>query len=192
MLTTVSSFYTKYVVPMSPVDTSVFMGSIFLVAIPISFAWAKVALKLGSGRSMMAATALCTLTLLLFLIDHSAVMVIATGVPLGFSISGFLVLLNVLLAEVIDALTTGKRREGMYLGMNGFIVRIGLSVQYAIMAGCFALSGYNANVETQAPRTVEGFRVLEGALPALLLVIALLFLNAYQGQVKADPKDVRV
>ncbi len=186
MLTTASSFYTKYVVPMSPLQTSIFMGSIFIVAIPVSFVWAKVSLKIGNAIAMMAATALCLVTVLLFMIDRSPGMVIITGVLLGFSISGFLVLLNVLLADVIDfdALITGKRREGMYLGMNGFIVRIGLSVQYAIMAVYFAVSGYNASLVQQSLSAIEGFRILEGALPAVFLLIALICLRAYLRQLR--------
>lgn len=189
MLTTISSFYTKYVVPMSPLETSIFMGSIFIIAIPVTFVWAKVSLKIGNAVAMMATTALCLVTLLLFMIDSTPTMVIITGVLLGFSISGFLVLLNVLLADVIDfdALTTGKRREGMYLGMNGFIVRIGLSVQYAVMAVYFAVSGYNANVVHQTTSAIEGFRILQGALPAAFLAIALICLRAYRRQLLLTP-----
>lgn len=182
MLTTISSFYTKYVVAMSPLETSIFMGAIFIVAIPVSFAWAKISVRIGNATAMIATTALCLVTLLLFLVDTTPLMVMATGFLLGFSISGFLVLLNVLLADVIDydAQITGKRREGMYLGMNGFIVRIGLSVQYAIMAVYFAVSGFNAHRSHQTHAAVLGFRLLEGALPAAFLVVALLFLSQYR------------
>lgn len=184
MLSTVSSFYSKYVVPLTPTESSIFMGSIFIIAVPVSFIWAKVALKIGSARAIMMSTALCLVTLLLFMVDSTPLMVMLTGALLGFSISGFLVLLNVVLADVIDfdATTTGKRREGMYLGMNGFIVRIGLSVQYAIMAAFFALSGFNAKHAVQTHATVFGFRLLLGAVPAVFLLLALLSLAAYRRQ----------
>lgn len=181
MLTTVSSFYGKYVVPLSPIENSIFMGSIFIVAIPVSFLWAKISLKIGSARATMAATSLCLITLLLFLIDQNPLMVMLTGALLGFSISGFLVLLNVVLADIIDfdALTTGKRREGMYLGMNGFIIRIGLSVQYGIMAAFFALSGYSAHVTVEPLTAIWGLRILQSVVPAFFLLLALAFLAAY-------------
>ncbi len=184
MLTTVAAFYTKYVVPLTPLQYSLFMGSLFVVAIPVSFLWAKIANRFSSAVATFAATALCAVTLLAFLADGSAVEVILTGMVLGFSVSGFLVLLNVLLADVIDfdARKTGKRREGMYLGMNGFIVRIGLSVQYAIMALFFSVSGFNAHHAVQTVRTVWGFRLLLGALPVVFLAIALFFLAAYRRQ----------
>lgn len=191
MLTTVSSFYTKYVVPMTPLQTSIFMGSIFIIAIPVSFLWAKLSLKIGNALATILSTAMCLVTLLLFMIDKSPAMVMATGALLGLSISGFLVLLNVVLADIIDfdALTTGKRREGMYLGMNGFVIRIGLSVQYAVMAVFFALSGYNSHRLVQSAGTVRGFRLLQGALPAVFLLIALAFLRMYSRQLSPRPSD---
>jgi GPH family glycoside/pentoside/hexuronide:cation symporter len=94
------------------------------------------------------------------------------------------VLLNILLAEVIDhdAVRTGRRREGMYLGVNGFLVRLGLSVQYGIMAIFFAVSGYNAHLAVQSASTVLGFRLLMGALPIVFLILALIFLARYVRQ----------
>ena len=190
MLTTISSFYSKYVVPLSPIQSTIFMGAIFIVAIPVSFIWARVSLRIGSARSMTLSTALCLVTLLLFMVDRSPFMVMATGALLGLSISGFLVLLNVLLAEVIDydALITGKRREGMYLGMNGFIIRIGLFVQYAIMAVFFAVSGYNAHRAAQTLSTIWGFRLLLGAVPAAFLLLALWALRAYGRELQKTQK----
>ncbi len=182
MLTTIAAFYTKYVVPLSALDYSLFMGAIFVVAVPVSFVWAKIANRLSNAVAALLSTALCAVTLTAFLFDRSALSVIVTGVVLGLSISGFLVLLNVLLADVIDydAQRTGQRREGMYLGMNGFIVRIGLSVQYAIMAVFFSVSGFNAARTVQSVRAVWGFRILLGALPVVFLIIALIFLVAYR------------
>ncbi|MCY0909427.1 MFS transporter [Sulfobacillus sp. hq2] len=184
MLTTIAAFYTKYVVPLSPLQYSLFMGAIFVVAIPVSFLWAKIANRFSNATATLLSTALCALTLLSFLFDHSPSAVIGTGVILGLSISGFLVLLNVLLADVIDydAKQTGQRREGMYLGMNGFIVRIGLSVQYAIMALFFAVSGFDSRRTIQSARAIWGFRILLGGLPVVLLIAALGFLLAYRRQ----------
>jgi glycoside/pentoside/hexuronide:cation symporter, GPH family len=97
-----------------------------------------------------------------------------------------MVLMTVLLADVIDydAILTGKRREGMYLGMNGFIVRLGMSLQYAVMAIFFQVSGYNENVAIQSSRTVIGFRLLLGGVPLIFLIVALLLLFKYKKEVQ--------
>lgn len=182
MFVTLSSFYTKYVVSLSATEGSIFLGSVFLVAIPMSFLWARISVKQTAVRATLAATVLYAIFALLFLFDHNPIMVIVTGALLGIPVAGFMVLLNVLLAEVIDydAVRTGKRREGMYLGMNGFIVRIGMSIQYGIMAIFFSLSHFNSALDSQPVSAVHGFRFLIGGLPLLVLLVSFWLLKKYQ------------
>ncbi|GMA56225.1 hypothetical protein GCM10025858_07280 [Alicyclobacillus sacchari] len=125
-------------------QNSLFLGGIFIVAMPLSFIWARAAVRFSSARSLCLSIVLYAFVELLLLVDRSPVSLLCTGLALGVPIAGFMVLLNVLLAEVIDidALRTGRRREGMYLGVNGCVVRLGMSLQYAVMAIFFALSGY--------------------------------------------------
>lgn len=194
MFTSLSSFYTKYVVALSATESSVFLGSVFLVAIPMSFIWARISIRRTAVTASMTATALYAIFALLFLISHGPLMVIVTGALLGVPIAGFMVLLNVLLAEVIDfdAMQTGKRREGMYLGMNGFIVRIGMSVQYAIMAVFFAVSHYNSGASVQPASAVAGFRFLIGGFPFLVLVVSFFLLKKYQNLESKEPVLTRM
>ena len=182
MFVSLSSFYTKYVVSLSATQGSIFLGSVFLVAIPMSFLWARISVKRTAVRATLAATALYGIFALLFLFDHNPIMVIVTGALLGIPVAGFMVLLNVLLAEVIDydAALTGKRREGMYLGMNGFIVRIGMSIQYGIMALFFSLSHFNSALSHQPVSAIHGFRFLIGGLPLIVLLISFWLLKKYQ------------
>lgn len=51
---------------------------------------------------------------------------------LGIGLSGIL-LLDVFISDVVDEdeLRTGARREGMYFGINGFMIRLGISAQSA-------------------------------------------------------------
>ncbi|WP_277093040.1 MFS transporter [Alicyclobacillus mali (ex Roth et al. 2021)] len=129
----------------------------------------------------MVAIALYACIEALLLVDRSPASVLATGLLLGVPVAGFMVLLNMLLAEVIDldARRTGRRREGMYLGVNGCIVRLGLSLQYAVMAIFFAISGYRAGASVEPPSAVEGFRLLLGLVPALFLAGAFLCMRVY-------------
>jgi len=182
LFTTVSSFYTKYVVAMTSLESSLFLGGIFIVAMPLSFVWARIAVRISTISAAIISTILYVATILAFLFDRSPMGVIVTGFALGISISGFLVLLNVLLADVIDrdANITGRRREGVYLGMNGLIVRLGLSLQYAIMAIFFAVSGFSPRLTVQSPDTVMGFRILMGGLPIIFLAAAILLLMKYR------------
>ncbi|MDP9729461.1 MFS transporter [Alicyclobacillus tolerans] len=182
LCTSVSSFYTKYVVSMTGLQSSLFLGGIFIVAIPLSFLWARLAVKMTTAKAAFLACILYIFTSMALVFDHAVWSVILTGFMMGIPVSGFLVLLNILLAEVIDhdAKLTGRRREGMYLGMNGFLVRLGLSLQYAVMAIFFSISGYNAHLSVQSVRTIWGFRLLIGGLPVVALLVSLILLLAYQ------------
>ncbi|WP_206831697.1 MFS transporter [Alicyclobacillus fructus] len=182
LFTTASSFYTSYVVRLTPLQNSLFLGGIFVVAMPVAFVWARAAIRYGASRCAMVAIAMYACVEALLLVDRSPASVLVTGLCLGVPVAGFMVLLNMLLAEVIDldASRTGRRREGMYLGVNGCIVRLGLSLQYAVMAVFFAVSGYRSGAAMQPPSAVEGFRILLGLVPALFLAGAWISMRAYQ------------
>lgn len=194
MFLTISSFYTKYVVPLNSLQSSLFLGSIFIVAIPCSFIWAKLAVRISNVRAAILATVIDGVIGLLLTFDKNPGEVIGTGAMLGVGIAGFMVLLNILLAEVIDydAMRTGKRREGMYLGMNGFIIRIGMSLQYAIMAVFFSASHFQSDAAVQSAGAITGLRILSGVLPAVLLVIAILFLWKYETYLYPSKKTARL
>lgn len=181
LFTTVSSFYTQYVVSVSATESTIFLGGIFIIALPFTFVWARVAIRIGTARATIVSAIWYALAIMGFLVDHNAFMLILNGLVLGIAVSGFLVLLNILLADVIDydAQGTGRRREGMYLGMNGFIVRLGLSLNYVVMALYFAFSGFNSHHAVQSLKAQWGIRILAGALPVLFIVIALIFLVQY-------------
>ena len=51
------------------------------------------------------------------------------AVFIAFGLAGLLVLLDVLENDVVDEdeIKTGVRREGMYFGVNGFMIRLGIS-----------------------------------------------------------------
>lgn len=181
LFTSVSSFYTKYVIPLNALQNTLFLGLIFLVAMPVSFLWARLAIKASTGRAALLSVGIYIVLTALFLIEQTPAQLFAESIMLGIPVSGFMVLLNLLLAEIIDfdAVRTGKRREGMYLGMNGFIVRLGMSLQYAVMAIFFQVSGYNANASVQNASTIWGFRLLLGGVPLLFLVISCFLLIGY-------------
>jgi glycoside/pentoside/hexuronide:cation symporter, GPH family len=178
----VSSFYTKYVVPLDALQSSLFLGGIFVVAMPFSFIWARLAVRFTTAKMVLFAVVFYMVVCAAFLLDQTPTHLLIHGLVMGIPLSGFMVLLTVLLADVIDydAILTGKRREGMYLGMNGFIVRLGMSLQYAVMAIFFQVSGYNASAPTQSSGTILGFRLLLGAVPLIFLILAFLLLFKYK------------
>ncbi|MDR6553315.1 MFS transporter [Paenibacillus qinlingensis] len=182
MFVSLTAFYTKYVVVLNGTQNSLFLGAVFIVAIPMSFIWAKSGVRLSTVRVAMISSVLYAIISLGFLFADSSIMVIIIGALLGIPVSGFMLSLHVLLSEVVDfdAQQTGRRREGMYYGVNGFIIRIGMSIQYGIMGIFFATSGYDADKEVQVTSAIYGFRFLIGGLPILILLIAYICLKKYQ------------
>ena len=81
-----------------------------------------------------------------------------------------------------DFLKTGARREGMYYGVNALIMRSSVAISAGIIAFVQIRTHYVAKLTdpTLQPHTaVVGFRVLMSGIPAVLMLIALVFILMY-------------
>lgn len=168
-------FFTKYSLgDASGFAVSLLMATVFLVAIPLVYVWGAVIRRIGAKRSLLATLAALAIGFapLLFVQELWAA-VVAAGL-IGVGIGGMLVLLDILLAQVIDidAAATGHRREGMYLGVNGFIVRWSVTVQAIALGAVLGMSGYDQSLAVQPAGVDVGVRVLIAGLPLAILVIA--------------------
>ena len=104
----------------------------------------------------------------------------------GPSLAGLLMLTNPLLADITDEdeVLNGARREGMFFGMNGLIIRLAFVIQGLLTAIVFTLTGYvspSAGVlfPPQPDTALFGMRLLTGGVPAIALVVAFLLLGSY-------------
>jgi GPH family glycoside/pentoside/hexuronide:cation symporter len=75
-------------------------------------------------------------------------------------------------------------REGMFFGVNGFIIRFAFSMQGLATAAILGLTGYIASSDTelfvaQPASAVLGLRVLTAGLPLLASLVVIGFLYAY-------------
>lgn len=183
MLQAVLPFYAKYNLKVTGFKVSILLGIIFIMAIFFVNLWGKRANKAGSRNTIILATILYGLALIPFWFVKSYIGAVITAGLLGVGLAGLIVLLDVLLSDVIDEdeLKTGTRREGMYFGINGFMVRIGISLQSVIMGSVLSLSGYNAKlpVEAQSAGTFLGIKFLLVVIPLVSLVFAILFYRLY-------------
>lgn len=176
LLTAGIPFFTKYVLDEPDSTNTVLLGSIFVTAIPMVYVWGRWTRRLGPRGAVLLATACYAAALSLFGIIGSVPLAIGGAALVGFSLAGLLVLLDVLLSEVIDEdeRVTQVRREGMYFGMNGFVVRWGVSLQAVVMGAVLETSGYEAHLAVQ-PETVDGgIRLMLSGVPAAALLLAFL------------------
>ncbi|RLP75294.1 MFS transporter [Mycetocola tolaasinivorans] len=175
-------FFTKYVIgDTDPGAVSLILGTMFVVAIPMVYVWSAFIRRFGSKPAILATVAIFILGLAPFLLLSGMPAAIGTAALVGVAIAGVLVLLDILLAEIIDidAERVGQRREGMYLGVNGFIVRWSVTVQAVAFGLILPWSGYNQAAPVQPESVAVGVRALMSGLPIAALAIAFVILLAY-------------
>ncbi len=197
-LTSTIPFYAKYVLNIQSdaslfgitldvgLQNSLLLGVAILVALPAMSVWTAVSRRNGSWRTLR----ICCLTsagsLLLFFLPSSFYSGVATTAFFGLSFAGLLMLTDLLIADMVDAdeLQTGARREGLYFGMNGFIIRFAFTIQGLITAVMLTMTGYVAPTDAilypaQPAAAVFGFRSMIAGIPALALIIAFFLLSRY-------------
>jgi len=183
LITAAIPFYTKYVLREDETKTSLLLLATFVVAILTLYAWSKLITRIGARRAMMAAFALFALTLMpLFFVNTFEHTLIATS-AFGIALAGLLVLPDIMLSDVIDEdeQNTGRRREGMYFGMQGLLIRTGIVLQALALNATLTASGYDANLPVAAqPAALEtGLRYLVSVIPSAGALLGIVFLKFY-------------
>jgi len=181
MLTATTPFYAKYVLGLGDAETSAMLGAVFVTALPFLYLWTKVAQRFGSRQALLAALGLFAVALLPFLAIRDFRGAIAATTGMGAGLAGLLMLTDLLIADVVDEdeLGTGVRREGMYFGMNGFVIRFAVSIQSLILTQTLRASGYVPDLPSQPGSVLLGLRLLMTAVPIIALAIAFLATRAY-------------
>lgn len=84
-------------------------------------------------------------------------------------------------ADVVDGeeLRTGRRREGMYLGVRSFVGNVAGAAGSVWMGYCLRFAGFNEGIQTQAPATIRKIRLMYAFYPIPCIVIAILILLYY-------------
>lgn len=183
MLQAVMPFYAKYVVHVEGFKVSVLLGVIFIMAMLWVTFWGRRANRRGSKNTIIVSSVIYAVALIPLLFLKSFYSVVISTALIGIGLAGLMVLLDVMLSDVIDEdeLRTGARREGMYFGINGLLVRLAISFQAVIMGFVFNASGYDANlpVASQPAGTITGIKVLLVIIPIISVLIAVLIFSRY-------------
>jgi len=135
MLPAAIPFYTKYVLEAAEDSNTILLGAIFIAAIPCVYVWGRLVQKWGARKTVIYAVCIYAIAMVPFLFLSSVAAAAIAAAAIGIGLAGLLVLLDVLLSEIIDEdeRRTMVRREGMYFGMNGFIVKWGISLQAVVL-----------------------------------------------------------
>ncbi|MGW8483083.1 MFS transporter [Microbacterium sp. NPDC055903] len=170
-------FYVRYSLHAPEGEGSLLLGAIFVTAIPAIVLWSAVVRRTSPRTATLWAVGVFGLGVLGYLLPAGILGAVLVGVAVGVGVGGLLQLLEVVLGQIIDddAARTGHRREGVYFGVNGFVVRGSVVVQAVVAAWVLGASGYDAALGDAQPETVDGaIRVMLAVVPMVLTALAWL------------------
>ncbi|MFX3635095.1 MAG: MFS transporter [Candidatus Pristimantibacillus sp.] len=193
MLPATIPFFTKYVLGASDESSTILLGAIFLVAIPFVYIWGRLVQRWGPRNTILLAVLCYLIAMIPFLFVTTVAAAAVTAGLVGIGLAGLMVLLEIVLSEVIDddEKRTRERREGMYFGMNGFIVRWGVSLQALVAGIILETTDYIADAPHQTASALFGIRAMLSIIPIIALLCALGFFYLYpiRRNVHATPDD---
>ncbi len=174
-------FYTRYALGLDEFQNSLVTLSAMLVIVAMLPVWALRAAAVGPRRSMMEGIALFLVTLSGFWVASDLASAALAAAVAGVAMAGPVLLWDVLIADVIDEdeVRSGVRREGMYFGMHALILRAGIAIQGLLITGLPSALGYDPALPQQPASAVLGFRLLMTAVPAAILLVALVCIYFY-------------
>ena len=91
-------------------------------------------------------------------------------------------LLDVLIADVIDedeVHTLGLGVKACIFGVNGFMIRLGISLNAIVMGWVLNISGYDAYLTVQPDSAIWGMRLLMTVVPIAAMVLSLAIFRHY-------------
>ncbi|MHA1301652.1 MAG: MFS transporter [Candidatus Helarchaeota archaeon] len=165
-------------------DYSILLLITILAVIPSLFLWIKLANNKGTKYALMISMSVfCVAFMLTFLIVNAYIAIIILLIG-GIGLGGLMLFPTMLLGDVIDQdqLNTKKRREGIYNGVFGVIVKMSNAVSWGVIGIILTLFNVNRDLLTFGiitPQGELGLRILVGLLPVVVIILGILFLNYY-------------
>ncbi|SKA77506.1 glycoside/pentoside/hexuronide:cation symporter, GPH family [Caloramator quimbayensis] len=174
---TITMPYITEVLLKTKAENSGFMiaGAFVLAAVFMPFL-PKIVLKYGKKKVMILSSIFLSIIMFLtsffgslFSYNVSFVIVVLSGIPL----SVIFVVPNAMIADIaqVDAENTGKRREGMFFGAQGLIIKIVIGLSSFITPFLFKTFGYSIDRPL-------GIRLC-GIVAAIFILLGLVFLRMY-------------
>jgi GPH family glycoside/pentoside/hexuronide:cation symporter len=168
---------------LSPGDAeAILLGIPILLAIPTLLIWRPIVARLGYRRTWIIGSLTFIPGLLIMAFANS----FYTGL-LGtlLSIPGLansMIMPFPVLSEIIDEDAKqehGFRREGLFFGMNGGIIKLAFSAQGLLFALVTVVTGFSEGRDVQSASAVWGIRFLIGITPAIAALIVAWCMSQY-------------
>ncbi len=157
---------------------AILLGVPFILTIPALLIWQRIVPRISSRKAWIIGNLLFIPGLLTMMLANDFYTGLIGTVLIAPGLAIYQLLPLPMLSEVIDddARKHGYRREGIFFGMNGGIVKAAFSMQGVFLATVFSISGYVAGATVQSESAIWGIRFLIGGTPILSIIISWLLL----------------
>lgn len=174
-------FYRKFVLLQDEGFETLAYGAALGVTILTLFFWVRLTNRTNPKTTYILSGSLFAFFLVPLWLFENTSSVIITMAFIGFALGGLLMVVDLLLSDVIDQdyLDTGKRREGIYFGFNGFFIRIAILMQALSLAIISTLTGFDEDKEVQDELGKMGIKIQMVVLPILAFIVAIVVMRRY-------------
>ncbi len=167
---------------MSPGDTeAILLGLPILLTIPCLLIWRPIVPRLGYRKTWILASLVFIPGFLTITFANDFITGLIGTLLAAPGLAGSMIMPFPIISEVIDedAAKHGFRREGIFFGMNGGIIKLAFSAQGVLFATAMSLSGYQTGSLIQSPSAVWGIRFLIGMTPILACLLIAYSMHRY-------------
>lgn len=167
-------------------QNALLLGAAFIMALPALPAWTALARRSGARRCWQLAQVAFALAMIGVFLARDFFEGVAAMSLAGLALAGLLVTPDLLIADVIDEdeTVTGRRREGMYFGLNGLVIRLAFTLQGLATGAILHATRYVPSTPEelypdQPPAARFGIRALIALLPMVASAVVILALQRY-------------
>ncbi len=159
------------------------LGAAFIVSAGLVFFWKYLGLKIGVKKAFIISLIVFAVALQPLLLISDRWMGLAVFAGVGVGLAGPIYFIDLIISHIVDEdeLKTGVRREGMYYGINGFLIRFATVISFIAIAIAFNSTGWHIYDPGLGITTAQllALRLLYTLFPAICLIIAIIALQFY-------------
>ena len=168
---------------------AILLGLPILLTIPCLLIWQPFVPRLGYRKTWILASFIFVPGFLGITLANNFTTGLISTLLAAPGLAGSMIMPFPIISEVIDddAARHGYRREGIFFGMNGGIIKLAFSAQGILFATVFSISGYVAGSDIQSLSAIWGIRFLIGITPLIAsLLLAYCMFKYPLGRPKAN------
>jgi GPH family glycoside/pentoside/hexuronide:cation symporter len=153
---------------------AILLGLAILLAIPCLLIWRPLVLRLGYRRTWIIAALVFIPGLFMMMIAEDFYSGLTGTLMVAPGLAGSMIMPFPVISEIIDddaRKEHGYRREGLFFGMNGGIIKLAFSAQGVLFASVMSAAGYAAGQTVQSASAIDGIRFMIGGTTIIATLI---------------------